>query len=131
MTFTADLTKFAKRADLNTETLIRAASSEISASVISRTPVDKGRLKNSWMFSNTGYSGGSRSALVSGAESSANMRTVVNNMVGGVLYASNNLPYAYGIEFDGKSKIKAPAGMVRVSFADYNNALKKAARNLP
>jgi len=38
---------------------------------------------------------------------------------------SNNLPYAYKIEYDGWSHTKAPKGMVRKNFIRISQNLKK------
>ncbi|WP_162455859.1 hypothetical protein [Pseudoxanthomonas kalamensis] len=42
---------------------------------------------------------------------------------------ANNLPYANRIEYDGWSHTKAPAGMVRVSFARIRQIVSKAVRD--
>jgi hypothetical protein len=46
------------------------------------------------------------------------------------IYMTNSLPYAVSIEY-GHSGVQAPAGMVRVSVADFQAFVDKAAAELP
>lgn len=45
-----------------------------------------------------------------------------------VMYLRNNLPYAYRIEYEGWSKVKAPEGMVRRNVARFRRILNEAVR---
>lgn len=44
---------------------------------------------------------------------------------GQAIHITNNLPYGHRLEFEGHSK-QAPAGMVRVSLAEFQNIFKEA-----
>jgi hypothetical protein len=49
--------------------------------------------------------------------------------VGPAIFIVNNLPYAHRLEFDSWSK-QAPAGMVRVTVAEFNSIVEQQARAL-
>jgi hypothetical protein len=98
-----------------------------------------GRSRNSWMYSfgapdNTQphpmseeYKGDQ-----TGSESKARLNVLKSPQHGafGVHYISNNLPYMHRLEFEGWSK-QAPAGMVRVSVAEFQQFLTAAVESLP
>ena len=106
----------------------RAVVLALFKSVIMDTPVDTGRLRGSWQVS-------------LGAPSAANperfdkrgtltLATILPN-IGGVndtVYLTSNLPYAFGIEFLGKSKEKAPQGMIRRNVLRINTIISKSAK---
>jgi hypothetical protein len=46
---------------------------------------------------------------------------------GQTIYITNSLPYAYRLEYEGWSKVKTPAGMVRVTLAELNSITNKVA----
>lgn len=49
---------------------------------------------------------------------------------GSVCYVTNSLPYAYRLEYEGWSK-QAPAGMVRITFAEIGRHLQAYISSLP
>jgi hypothetical protein len=60
------------------------------------------------------------------------MTGVVNqSVVDDTIYISNNLPYAYRVEYLGWSRQQRPEGMVRVSMTRYKEAIQKAIAKLP
>lgn len=90
---------------------------ELFASVISDTPVLQGRLRGNWIITSTNPADGT--AEVADPSGVATTQKVVQHVTrldaskDFDVYLTNNLPYAYRIEYDGYSKIKAPEGMVR------------------
>jgi len=104
----------------------RRAMFTIARNIIKRSPVLTGRFRNNWfpqlgspsteMTDSADKSGGIVTA--------ATQKTVNDVRFGHVFYFINNLPYALALEY-GHSKVKAPAGMVRVSLADYKNIVDR------
>jgi len=101
-----------------TEDMLRLSCAELSALVITRTPVDTGVLQKSWTpkkgepdYSNRG---GSVDAVTNTLE------------VGDTYSLGNGQPYVGVIEYEGHSQ-QAPAGMLRVSTAEWDDIV---ARNI-
>ena len=92
--------------------------------VILKTPVDKGRLVANWIPSFGTPSGVSTLDTASKSEKVDEVQVDALNSAGKVFFLTNNLAYAHAIEY-GHSKVKAPAGMVRVSILEVNSALRK------
>jgi len=107
----------------------RRAMFTISRNIIKRSPVLTGRFRGNW-FSQLGSPSTEMTENVDESGQialSKTQKTVEKVEFGHVFYFINNLPYALALEF-GHSKVKAPAGMVRVSLADYKNIVAKEAR---
>jgi hypothetical protein len=93
------------------------------------TPVLTGRLRGNWQIS----SGAPKSGTVEVTDPTGTTTTAKVAEVAGKLsnkdasvFLTNNLPYAYRIEYDGWSHTKAPEGMVRKNFIRVSQNLKKA-----
>lgn len=56
---------------------------------------------------------------------SAESAKLANFTAGQTIHITNNLPYGHRLEFEGHSR-QAPAGMVRVSLAEFQNIFKEA-----
>jgi hypothetical protein len=57
------------------------------------------------------------------------MEAIVRAIQGGsVTMLSNNMPYAYRVEFDGWSHTKAPEGMLRRNVARFKRLFEEEAR---
>ena len=109
----------------------RRAMFTISRNIIKRSPVLTGRFRNNW-FSQIDSPSEDTTEEVDKSGSIANARTqdtISKVKFGHVFYFVNNLPYALALEF-GHSTVKAPAGMVRVSIADYQNEVERQARKV-
>lgn len=126
--FAADVATFAKKANASVDAVVRKVTFDLFFDVVQRTPVDTGRLKANWQASqNTPV----RGTLTSTDKDGNKTMVAISGAIGGagsVTYLANNLPYAHRIEFDGWSRTKAPAGMVRVSMARVQRLLSAAAR---
>lgn len=85
------------------------------SSVIKDTPVLTGRLRGNWLVtSENPASGVAEVTDPTGNKAIADVASLVGGMSGDFdVYLTNNLPYAYRVEYDGWSHTKAPAGMVR------------------
>ena len=125
MTFSREVTLFAKKAESSTDKAVRAITFSLFREVVQRTPVDTGRLKGNWQVSQGAPATGT-------TETSSDPTAAIAGGIGGLgstTFLTNNLPYAQRIEYDGWSSVKAPAGMVRVSFARINTIVAQAAKS--
>lgn len=128
MSFARGVASFAKRAEASTDNAVRAITFSLFREVVQRTPVDSGRLKGNWQVSQGSPAiGTTETTDPSGANTIAAIAGGIGGL-GSVTFLANNLPYAQRIEYDGWSATKAPAGMVRVSFARIDNIVAQAAR---
>ena len=100
---------------------------DLTSDIISDTPVDTGRLKNNWFPSTGAASEQITEATANEAGDRAN--SLVNNQLAldKTFYFTNNLPYAFRIEFEGWSKNKAPQRMVRRNAIRWKQIVKRAA----
>ena len=127
--FSADISKWAGKAEKDFERLRRAGIIELFSSVILDTPVDEGRLRGNWQISSSAPASGVVDILdPQGGKTTANVRQLAAKGKMGedqVVFLTNNLPYAYAIEYDGASHTKAPEGMVRKNFIRVSQNLKR------
>lgn len=101
---------------------------DLTSDIISDTPVDTGRLKNNW-FPSTGTASEQTTTEATANEAGDRANSFVNNQLAldKTFYFTNNLPYAFRIEFEGWSKVKAPQGMVRRNAIRWKQIVKRAA----
>lgn len=125
MGWSVNLSKLANKYKNDMDKTVRAATILMAQKVVLQTPVDTGRLKANWQFGV-----GSINTTTTDATDSSGAATISNltaqalaSPVGGKVYISNNLPYAYKIEYEGWSREKAPRGMVRISLAEMPAAI--------
>lgn len=140
--FKADVERWAEKTGETIETVQRNIVLELFISVILDTPVLTGRLRANWQISSDNPATDIVESEATAASSESKSREdsvrgsitikAVNDVVGFLsnrtpkknfdIYLSNNLPYAYRIEYDGWSK-KAPQGMVRRNIIRIKNNL--------
>lgn len=126
MSFTAELDQIAQRIKADNERLFRAVGIELFNRVISKTPVDTGRLRGNWQAS-TGRpaSGTLENTSENMARDGAN-RTAAKLELNDTAYLTNNLPYAVTIE-EGSST-QAPEGMVKTSLGEMEQVVRSLIR---
>ena len=100
---------------------------DLTSDIISDTPVDTGRLKNNWFPSVGAASEQTTDATANEASDRAEKCAQNELTLDKTFYFTNNLPYAFRIEFEGWSKVKAPQGMVRRNAIRWKQIVKKAA----
>lgn len=130
MGFAEDLKKICDRAGDKAELVVRRAALDIGGQLVDRSPVDTGRFKNNWQ---TGIGGIDKStsaaADLAGAGAQARLAAQVSAWKPGQsIFVSNSLVYAYRLE-TGWSK-QAPAGIVRLTVQNFEQAVAKAAKGL-
>lgn len=118
---------FSARAQEKVLKIFKKSIIDLTSDIISDTPVDTGRLKNNWFPSVGAASEQTTEATANEAGDRAN--SFVNNQLAldKTFYFTNNLPYAFRIEFEGWSKVKAPQGMVRRNAIRWKQIVKRAA----
>ena len=87
-----------------------------------------GRLRGNWQAGiNRKPSGTTKQTDKNGGQTVGKINTIVSRAkIGTVLYLSNNLPYAESVETG--SSTQAPAGMVKVSAAEFQRTVKRQAK---
>jgi hypothetical protein len=144
-TFTLAVSQFVEKAKAAPALVVRKATIDLFSAVVMRTPVGNptlwagpapkgyvgGRLRANWIVS-LGRPDASTTAAIdkTGDATKAKGITVITHADGEQdIWMTNNLPYALPIEY-GHSGVQAPAGMVRVSVAEFSQYVDNAAREL-
>lgn len=128
MSFEAQVRKFGKTTLDRIDKVRRASALELFRLIIEETPVDKGVLRNNWRTQvNSPNVSEKESADPSGAQALAEAAANLGRLQDTVFF-TNNLPYAERIEYDGWSRFKAPAGMVRKNVAKWDQIVAAKAR---
>lgn len=134
--------KWADKTGSSIEDITYVTLTDLSRRIIQRTPVGRPSLWKT-KYPPAGYTGGqakgnwfasigSPSAKVDNTIRAKNAAKPLSrdhnvrlNAVGGIYYLTNNLPYIRRLEYEGWSS-QAPAGMVRVTVAEFQQVLDKA-----
>ena len=127
MSFASDMAKFAENAGKSLEATGQGIALSLFTAIIKDTPVDTGRARGNWQATiGTPARGvidrsGDAGAIAEVTSESKNFES------GTVFYLTNSLPYIYGLEY-GKSRVKAPEGMVRKNVARIQSIVAAEAR---
>lgn len=131
--FSVNIGKFAQQFGIDANTAARKIVLDIQRDTMVETPVLHGFLRSNWFVgigaepseSNPALADGKDESTVRAFASSCQVQalaTMGGFKWGQTVYLTNNLVYAIPIEFGG-SKVKAPAGMLRVTVARYQAQL--------
>jgi len=128
MNFARQVKSFNVKTEKALDQTVRAITFSLFREVVQRTPVDTGRLKGNWQVSIGAPASGT--LATNDPSGGATLGKIVAGIggAGSTTFLANNLAYAQRIEYDGWSHTKAPAGMVRVSFARIDSIVAKAAQ---
>ena len=142
MSFSLDISKFAKKAGDNADMVVRKVVLDIGRSLVEKTPVGNPDLWQNPDNKPEGYVGGharanwshSIGALVNqefkeiDATGGASIDRIISSVpikaAGKVHYIQNSLPYMQALE-DGHST-QAPAGIVAVTEVEFHDYVQKA-----
>lgn len=125
--FVADMSKAIKEAKDNAEQVVHDSILGLLSGIVSKTPVDTSQLVKSW---NVALDKTDLTLHTPQSEDPISRAVKVMqgfNMKTKEVVISNNQPYAYDIEFKGKSKVKAPQGMLRLSIIEFDQIFKGSA----
>lgn len=124
--FSDTVRRWAKKAELATETAMQAAFIEVSQGTVQDTPVLDGYLRANWRCSvNAPADGIVATSDPSGTATVAAIQQFVPQIGGNVVFFTNNSPYARRIEYEGWSK-KAPQGMLNRNVNNFVEAAERA-----
>lgn len=103
----------------------RAVAIALFNSIVLDTPVLSGRLRGNWRFSLNGADKTVNDDKDPSGSTAFNLMTTKFSTSKGddELNATNSLPYAHRIEYDGWSHTKSPEGMVRKNVARFRRIL--------
>lgn len=127
--FAESLAAFAEQAKEAIDDVFREVVIEIGTSVIRLSPVDTGRFKGNWQFTVGAPSNQSIDTVdKSGHETIAELVAQASNLEAGqVAYIVNNLVYGVPLEYGHSDQ--APAGMVQITLARFQQIVLEAIRN--
>ena len=130
--WTLDLNKYGAKTMKQISMVFRKTGIDITSRIIFRTPVLSGLLKNNWFCSfgspsdaTTNHTGKQGTAALARATTVINSWDIDSEQS---LFITNNLPYAEAIE-NGHSRVKAPAGMVKVVMVEVGGIVEGAVRS--
>lgn len=128
MSFSVDLRRFSQKAKDSLDRTRRIVIIKLFSAIIKDTPVLTGRLRGNWLTTINSPATGVIGIRDEAATIAEVQRIAAQSKGSDVVILRNNLPYAYRIEFDGWSKVKAPQGMVRRNVARFQRLLSEAVR---
>lgn len=127
--FAESLAQFAEQAKGAIDDVFREVVIEVGMSVIRLSPVDTGRFKGNWQLTIGSPSAHSLDSLdKAGHETIAELVSQANQLEAGqIAYIVNNLIYAIPLEYGHSAQ--APAGMVQITLARFQQIVEEAVRN--
>lgn len=130
-TFTLQIGEFAAQAKENAQQVVRKVAGDALAKVVLRTPVDTGRARANWVttYGNPSFVTTAKVDKTGEGTILKGQGTIRRTPAGETIYILNSLPYAIPLEY-GHSK-QAPAGMVRLTVAEFQTFVDNAVRSLP
>lgn len=136
--FAEQMRAFAKKANMSIDKTVRGTAIKLFSAVIKSSPVYSGRFRANWTANGpTPASGVSSMTDVTGDAAIATMAQFVAKAPFDQFTLTNNLPYAHKLEYGGYGdgpnttggySKQAPAGMVRVNVARFDQILEEMAR---
>lgn len=127
--FSESLAAFAEQTKEAIDDVFREVVIEIGTSVIRLSPVDTGRFKGNWQFTVGSPSSQSLDTFdKAGHETIAALVAEVSSLEAGkIAYIVNNLVYGVPLEYGHSAQ--APAGMVQITLARFQQIVEEAIRN--
>ena len=123
--FEVDLQAFAKKLDLAPKIVVIRITLDLFRRITKRTPVDTGRLRNSWQIEGGIVTRANPLAEGQYGPEAPPQLSRDRTIVGRSWTIHNPLPYARRIEY-GHSQAQAPSGMVRVTLAEFDGIIRRA-----
>jgi hypothetical protein len=133
MSFFQQLNLFNRKAIKNAEITRKEINLRLFRAVVFDTPVLEGTLRGNWQPSTTTKAIGVvdvRGRSSGNAAMSAIQDIIEASKMDSTVFLTNNLPYAWRIEYEGYSKIKAPQGMVRKNIRRLDKISEAVARGV-
>lgn len=126
MSFSQQIAGFGVRAVKRINEVRQGVTIKLFSAVIRDTPVDEGTLRANWQLTEgTPASGVLAEQLPNKTGLTVQEAEQIARTTGDTpIFLANNLPYAAGIEFEGRSKTKAPEGMVRRNVVRFGRLIQ-------
>jgi len=121
-TWTIPIDKCISNLEQQRAMVVKKIAFDLFRKVILKTPVLTGRARANWLVSvSTPRSDTTDETDKTGMQTLSEVQGVIANWkADSDIYLSNNLPYIYGLE-RGRSRKKAPRGMVKISVTEFLN----------
>lgn len=131
MSFEQEMAAFREKTLKKVVKVKKMSAFELFGDIIYSTPVLDGYLRNNWFVTiGSGTTQTIDSPDKNGSGTIRRMEQTLNyTTLQADTYFTNNLPYAYPIEFDGHSA-KAPEGMVRVNALNWDRIVARNAKKI-
>jgi len=139
MGFSADLAAYIRRTERRAGEVQQAASLQLFSSVMTRMPVDIGRLRGNTNVEIGRADGGTSDSRTEQQALSAGRAKIGEFDPGEVLFITNAMPYMRKIEYglygsgpktvNGYSR-QSPQGVFRITAEEFAQAVRRAARNV-
>lgn len=128
--FTQQLERFAGQTLDDMDEVFRRVMIEIGSTVIRLSPVDTGRFRGNWQFTVDQPAAASLNTFdQQGHDTIARLVADVQHLsFGQTAYLVNNLLYAIPLEYGHSGQ--APAGMVRITLAGFQDLVDEAVREV-
>lgn len=127
--FALDMSKFAKKAGVNADKVVRKTAIGLFSAVMRSTPVDSGRARGAWMIDINKFSDTTPINIRSDSEVQNEIIVGASSYkAGDTLTLSNNVEYVERLEY-GWSK-QAPQGMVRLNIMKFQTFVNQASKGL-
>lgn len=131
MSFTLDLSAWARQLDSNLDLVLQKVTIEILSRIIEKTPVDSGRARANWQVALNVVPGGYDDNAFDksgGTAISKGQAEAIKAQAEDSVYIINNLPYILKLE-EGSST-QAPSGMVTITVQEFTGIVAGAANNV-
>lgn len=127
--FSVDMDKAINGIEGDIEDTVKLATLGLFRAIVLKTPVDTGHLAYNWQASVSSPNTNEKMGVDPDKEKTlADGKAEIGKwkLENKSLWIANNVTYAEDIEY-GKSKLKAPQGMVRVSLREFDSIFRGAA----
>ncbi|MCY1443798.1 hypothetical protein D9M71_602310 [compost metagenome] len=126
MSFKGDMDAATRRIIEAHDKIARTAALDLFSGTIKDTPVLDGRLRGDWTTQVDSEASAENGRVdKTGQLAIAEAAATIPDKAGHVVTMTNNMPYAYRVEFEGWSK-KAPEGMMRRNLARVQRIVQQA-----
>jgi hypothetical protein len=128
MSFSQRLNRWIEGSQREVFELNKSITLRLMKGVLKDTPVLEGRLRSNWFPTKGAPSNETSEQIVDLNVKIAEIDNFIKSTIKPDedfdVYLTNNLPYAYRIEYQEYSKIKAPRGMVRINLFNVAEKLR-------
>lgn len=143
--FTLRIREFAEKAKGNMDAVVVKTTTDIASRIVERSPVGNpdnwknpppkgyvgGRFRANWQIGLDAPAKGELNLIDADGELTKTRLAAEIERIGAghVVHITNNLPYGPRLEYEGHSS-QAPRGMVRITVAEFQSVVDKAAKEV-